>query len=134
MFLFKKRKSNLDSTLRNFLSYLLEKRDSYVLELSHEYSLEERYDFIYNCALNTIDEYINSYKNYNQLFISTKSLIRLFKENFMLRQFERNDISVNISKKTESIIKEFGYLKSSLSNSDKNYIIQNVNDIIASAV
>lgn len=136
MFLFKKKikKNALNDTLRNFLSYMLYNRDEYVKELSQEYSEKERYEFIYNCVLNTIDEYIHTHKNYNSLFVSSGKIIRLFKENFMLRQFERNSLSVDIPDSTKEIIKEFSYLKETLNNIDKNYIIANVNEIIASTI
>lgn len=134
MFLLKKKGSSLNSTLRNFLSYMLDNREKYAQELSYEYSERERYEFIYNCTLNTIDEYIHNHKDSNPLFITSRSLISLFKENFMLRQFERNNISVEISQKTRQIIKEFSYLKEDLNNLDKNYIMANVNQIITSTV
>ncbi|MGN1012858.1 MAG: hypothetical protein ACI4ON_03400 [Clostridia bacterium] len=136
MFLFKKKikKNALNDTLRNFLSYMLYNRDEYVKELSQEYSEKERYEFIYNCVLNTIDEYIHTHKSYNSLFVSSGKIIRLFKENFMLRQFERNSLSVDIPDSTKEIIKEFSYLKETLNNIDKNYIIANVNEIIASTI
>ena len=71
---------------------------------------------------------------FSSLFVSSGKIIRLFKENFMLRQFERNSLSVDIPDSTKEIIKEFSYLKETLNNIDKNYIIANVNEIIASTI
>ncbi len=130
----KSRVNNLDNTLRNFLSFMLSNYQKYSDKLSSEYSKKERYNFIYNCALNTIDEYIANKRYQKKLSFTTKNITDLFKENFILRQFERNDISVDISPETSKIIDEFKYLKEELSNTDKNYIMKNVNDIIASTV
>lgn len=129
-----KQTSVLDITLRNFLSYMLSSRDKFCNELSNEYTDKEKFIFIYNCALNTIDEYIHNHDTFLLSYISTRSITNLFKENFLLRQFERNEINISISQKTKNIIKEFKYLQEDLNQLDKNYIIRNVNDIITSTI
>jgi hypothetical protein len=130
----KKQVNTLDATLRNFLSYMLSTRGKYLEELSHDYSEKERYEFIYNCVLNTIDEYIFKHRYSISSNISTKSLIRLFDENFMLRQFERNDISKDVSIKTQEIIRLFSFLKEPLNDEDKNNIMAEVNEIMTSTI
>lgn len=117
----------LDGTLKNFLSYLLNTRDEFSNELSDTYSQKERYEFIYSCSLNTIDEYIHN-KDYTILLsLSTLSIFNLFKENFRLRMFERILIKTDyISDKTQTIIDEFSCLKESLNGFQKNDIMENL--------
>lgn len=123
----KKRIENtLDATIRNFLSYMLKNKEEFSNQLCCDYSEDERNEFIYNCALNTIDEYILNKEYTILLSISTLSIIRLFKENFMLRMFERNKLCINVGKTTMEIIEEFSCLKDNLSDVQKNNIMKNL--------
>lgn len=128
----KQKNSNLDNTLNNFLSFLLCNYQKYSDELASQYSKSERYTFIYNCAINTIDEYITTKRHQKKLHLTTKNITTLFKENFNLKHFEPNGLSVKVSPKTSKIINEFKYIKEELNNTDKNYIMKNVKDILAS--
>ena len=119
-------------TLRNFLSYMLEYKEKFSNKLSKEYSESERYSFIYSCALNTIDEFLHEHKRTLSVIISSQQIISLFKENFMLRHFERVEISLSLSEQQKKIIDQFKFLKENLNCQDKNYIIQNVEDILTS--
>lgn len=122
----------LNMTLRNFLSYMLEYKEKFSNKLSKEYSESERYSFIYSCALNTIDEFLHEHKRTLSVIISSQQIISLFKENFMLRHFERVEISLSLSEQQKKIIDQFKFLKENLNCQDKNYIIQNVEDILTS--
>ena len=127
-----KGEKKLTMTLRNFLSYMLEYKDKFSNKLSKEYSESERYSFIYSCALNTIDEFLHEHKRTLSVIISSQQIISLFKENFMLRHFERVEISLSLSEQQKKIIDQFKFLKENLNCQDKNYIIQNVEDILTS--
>ena len=127
-----KGEKKLNMTLRNFLSYMLEYKEKFSNKLSKEYSESERYSFIYSCALNTIDEFLHEHKRTLSVIISSQQIISLFKENFMLRQFERVEISLSLSEQQKKIIDQFKFLKENLNCQDKNYIIQNVEDILTS--
>ena len=127
-----KGEKKLNMTLRNFLSYMLEYKEKFSDKLSKEYSESERYSFIYSCALNTIDEYLHEHKRTLSVIISSQQIISLFKENFMLRHFERVDISLSLSEQQKKIIEQFKFLKENLNCQDKNYVIKNVEDILTS--
>ncbi len=127
-----KGEKKLNMTLRNFLSYMLEYKEKFSNKLSKEYSESERYSFIYSCALNTIDEFLHEHKRTLSVIISSQQIISLFKENFMLRHFERVEISLSLSEQQKKIIDQFKFLKENLNCQDKNYIIQNVEDILTS--
>ena len=127
-----KGEKKLNMTLRNFLSYMLEFKEKFSNKLSKEYSESERYSFIYSCALNTIDEFLHEHKRTLSVIISSQQIISLFKENFMLRHFERVEISLSLSEQQKKIIDQFKFLKENLNCQDKNYIIQNVEDILTS--
>ena len=127
-----KGEKKLNMTLRNFLSYMLEYKEKFSNKLSKEYSESERYSFIYSCALNTIDEFLHEHKRTLSVIISSQQIISLFKENFMLRHFEREEISLSLSEQQKKIIDQFKFLKENLNCQDKNYIIQNVEDILTS--
>lgn len=127
-----KGEKKLNMTLRNFLSYMLEYKEKFSNKLSKEYSESERYSFIYSCALNTIDEFLHEHKRTLSVIISSQQIISLFKENFMLRHFERVDISLSLSEKQRKIIDQFKFLKENLNCQDKNYVIKNVEDILTS--
>lgn len=127
-----KGEKKLNMTLRNFLSYMLEYKEKFSNKLSKEYSESERYYFIYSCALNTIDEFLHEHKRTLSVIISSQQIISLFKENFMLRHFERVEISLSLSEQQKKIIDQFKFLKENLNCQDKNYIIQNVEDILTS--
>ena len=127
-----KGEKKLNMTLRNFLSYMLEYKEKFSNKLSKEYTESERYSFIYSCALNTIDEYLLEHKRTLSVIISSQQIISLFKENFMLRHFERVDISLSLSEQQKKIIEQFKFLKENLNCQDKNYVIKNVEDILTS--
>ena len=127
-----KNEKKLNMTLRNFLSYMLEYKEKFSDKLSKEYSESERYSFIYSCALNTIDEYLHEHKRTLSVIISSQQIISLFKENFMLRHFERVDISLSLSEQQKKIIEQFKFLKENLNCQDTNYVIKNVEDILTS--
>ena len=127
-----KGEKKLNMTLRNFLSYMLEYKEKFSNKLSKEYSESERYSFIYSCALNTIDEFLHEHKRTLSVIISSQQIISLFKENFMLRHFERVEIALSLSEQQKKIIDQFKFLKENLNCQDKNYIIQNVEDILTS--
>lgn len=127
-----KGEKKLNMTLRNFLSYMLEYKEKFSNKLSKEYSESERYSFIYSCALNTIDEFLHEHKRTLSVIISSQQIISLFKENFMLRHFERVEISLSLSEQQKKIIDQFKFLKENLDSKDKNYVIKNVEDILTS--
>ena len=134
---FKENESNkkrMNITLRNFLSFLLYKKEELLNEISKEYSIEERSTFIYNCAINTIVEYMQTHKLYTIPKIASLEIQKLFKENFELRIFEKNEDDFdNISASTKEIIKEFKCIKENLDENEKNESIDKVNEIVTSA-
>ena len=84
---FKENESNkktMNITLRNFLSFLLYKKEELLNEISKEYSIEERSTFIYNCAINTIVEYMQTHKLYTIPKIASLEKQKLFKENYKI--------------------------------------------------
>lgn len=121
----KRLKNTLNYTINNFLSFLLKSRDEFSKMLCENYTKKEKYEFIYNCALNTIDEYISEDKCTLSLDLSTLSIINLFKENFRLEMFEK--IKANnkyVPKSTKNLICEFSCIKENLSNVEKNNIMR----------
>ena len=136
MIKFKKKNDikRIDITLRNFLAYLLYKKDEYVNKLSKEYSINERSEFLYNCARNTFIEYIYTHKRSTFPRLASMEIEKLFKENFLLRQFHNEEYDTsNISESTKKILKEFECIKKPLTGKEKNIVIEKVDNILASA-
>lgn len=135
MFLIKqKNDSKLNLVIRNFLSYVISNYNDYSKEFITEYRPEDLKKYIYICALNTIDEYTFTKKLSSSTLLSTLRIIDLFKENLMLRQFERKELSVDYSENTKEIITYFKSITQfdKLDISLRDNILKNVNEIIAS--
>ena len=131
----KNNSKKIDITLRNFLGYLLCTKDDFANELSKEYSIEERNIFIYNCAINTIFEYMQTHNTYLLPRLSSLNMQKLFKENFLLRMFQEESYDENqISSSTKEIIQEFNHIKKNLNSKEKNELLDKVNEIVASAI
>lgn len=121
----KMRKNKIDILLKKFLSFLLEHKEKFYNELAEKYSDDELInEIIYSCALNTIDEYITQSERI--------TIFDLFEENFRIRNFEFNGLTVELTESTLKIINQFECLKSALNDNQKNHIMQEVNNIIAS--
>lgn len=121
----KMRKNKIDIVLKKFLSFLLEHKEKFYNELAKKYYDDELInEIIYSCALNTIDEYITQSERI--------TIFDLFEENFRIRNFEFNGLTVELTESTLKIINQFECLKSALSDNQKNHIMQEVNNIIAS--
>lgn len=132
---FKKKKiKNLDVSLRNFLSYLLDNMDNLTNELSNDYTIAERREFVYNCAVNTILEFIQRERTHIIPVISSSRMMHLFKINYMLQQFHTPEIAPTMNGITPDIVKLFEAIKLPLSNKDKNDVMSNVNNLITSAI
>ena len=132
---FKKKKvKNLDISIRNFLSYMLDNVDELTDELSSEYTIAERREFVYNCAINTILEFIQLGKTHIIPIVSSSRMMRLFKENYLLQQFYTPEISPYMNGITPQIIKKFEALKLPLASQDKNDVMTSVNKLITSAI
>ncbi len=129
-----KKVRNLNITLRNFLSYMLDNVDNFSNELSKEYSESERRDFVYNCTVNTISEFLNNGKTYIIPKIATVRIQQLFQENFKLRQFYTPEQILYVSKLTKNIIMMFESLRLPLDNKDKNDVMAQTNKLIASTI
>lgn len=129
-----KKVRNLNITLRNFLSYMLDNVDNFSNELSKEYSESERRDFVYNCTVNTISEFLNNRKTYIIPKIATVRIQQLFQENFKLRQFYTPEQILCVSKLTKNIIMMFESLRLPLDNKDKNDVMAQTNKLIASTI
>lgn len=129
-----KKVRNLNITLRNFLSYMLDNVDNFSNELSKEYSESERRDFVYNCTVNTISEFLNNGKIYIIPKIATVRIQQLFQENFKLRQFYTPEQILCVSKLTKNIIMMFESLRLPLDNKDKNDVMAQTNKLIASTI
>jgi hypothetical protein len=135
MFLIKqKNDSKLNLVIRNFLSYVISNYKDYSKEFITEYESEDLKKYIYNCALNTIDEYTYTKKLSSSTLLSTLRIIDLFKENLMLRQFDRKEIAVDYSENTKEILTFFKTITEydNLDISLRDNILKNVNEIIAS--
>lgn len=135
MFLIKqKNDSNLNLVIRNFLSYVISNFKDYSKEFTTDYKLEDLKKCIYICALNTIDEYTYTKKLSSSTLLSTLRIIDLFKENLMLRQFERKELAVNYSDNTKEIITYFKTITQyeDLDINLRDNVLKNVNKIIAS--
>ena len=134
---FNKNKSDakkIDITLRNFLSFLLYQKEEFLNKLSKEYSIEERSSFLYNCAINTIFEYMQTHNTYLLPRLSSLNMQKLFKENFLLRMFQEESYDENqISSSTKEIIQEFKHIKKNLNSKEKNELLDKVNEIVTSA-
>lgn len=135
MFLIKqKNDSKLNLVIRNFLSYVISNYKDYSKEYITEYQPEDLKMYIYNCALNTIDEYTYTKKLSSSTLLSTLRIIDLFKENLMLRQFDRKEIAVDYSQTTKEILTYFKTITQfdKIDISLRDNILKNVNEIIAS--
>lgn len=130
----KQKISNLDATLRNFLSYMLDNVDRLSVELPGEYSLVEKREFIYNCSVNTILEFIQLGRTHIIPVVSSHRLMKLFKENWLLQQFHPPTINPERSRLTTEIINMFAALKLPLSDQDKNDVMSDVNKLITSTI
>lgn len=132
---FKKKKiRNLDASLRNLLSYLLANMEKLSGDLSCDYTLEERREFVYNCAINTIYEFIQEEKTHIVPIVSSGRMMHLFKINYMLQQFHKPEINPYMDKTTIEIIKKFEALKIPLRSQDKNDLMSDVNKLLTSAM
>ena len=130
----KNNSKKIDITLRNFLGYLLCTKDDFANELSKEYSIEERNIFIYNCAINTIFEYMQTHNTYLLPKLASLDIQKLFKTNFILRIFQEESYDeTQIENSTKEIIKEFKCLKENLNDNQKNELLDKVNEIVTSA-
>ena len=135
MFLIKqKNDSKLNLVIRNFLSYVISNYKDYSKEYITEYQPEDLKMYIYNCALNTIDEYTYTKKMYRSTLLSTHRIIELFKEKLLLRQLDRKEIAVDYSENTKEILTFFKTITEydNLDISLRDNILKNVNEIIAS--
>lgn len=134
---FNKNKSDakkIDITLRNFLSFLLYQKEEFLNKLSKEYSIEERSSFLYNCAINTIFEYMQTHNTYLLPKLASLDIQKLFKTNFILRIFQEESYDeTQIENSTKEIIKEFKCLKENLNDNQKNELLDKVNEIVTSA-
>lgn len=134
---FNKNKSDakkIDITLRNFLSFLLYQKEEFLNKISKEYSIEERSSFLYNCAINTIFEYMQTHNTYLLPKLASLDMQKLFKTNFILRIFQEESYDeTQIENSTKEIIQEFKCLKENLNDNQKNELLDKVNEIVTSA-
>lgn len=122
------KKNRVDYTLKRFLSFMLDNKEDYSKVFPEYLKDVEKNELIYNCAMNTIDEYLDrtqSGRDYIDIF-------ELFKENFRITCFENCTLSVKVSDKTLKIIEQFEYLKYPLSKPEKSNIMNEVDKIITS--
>lgn len=133
-FIQKKKVKNLDASLRNFLSYMLYHVDDLTDELSPEYTIAERREFVYNCAVNTILEFIQLGRTHIIPVVSSSRLMKLFKENYLLQQFYTPEINPSMNGITPQIINLFEALKLPLCGQDKNDVMSNANKLITSTI
>lgn len=124
------KRNKVDYTLKKFLSFMLDNKENYSKVFPEYLKDVERNEYIYNCAINTIDEYFDR----TQSCKASIDIFDLFKENFKIKCFEKCTLSVNVSDKTLKIIEQFEYLKYPLSKPERNNIMNEVDKIITSAI
>lgn len=135
MFLIKqKSNTTLNLVIRNFLSYVISNFNDYSKEFITDYDLDDLKQYVYICALNTIDEYTFTKKLSSSTLLSTLRIIDLFKENLMLRQFERKELAVDYSDDTKEIITYFKTIVEfkEIDTTLRDNVLKDVNKIIAS--
>ncbi len=126
---------NVNKTILSFLQYMLDNYEYYTSKIEADfYSDDEKRNFIYNCAINTIDEYLELHSHCIDSYIALVSVRELFDANLMLTHFEPNGIRTKIPKRTKKLIDVFKFLKTSLSNEDKNYVMAEANYVLASTI
>ena len=114
----KNEEEKFSKSLRNFLYYLLDFKYSYKSSLNNDYTSEEKNTFIYNCAINTINEVFYSGRYYKSPETVSGLLMDTFIINFNIRDFEESEIDLQISEKSLEIINLFEYLKKDLSKTE----------------
>lgn len=127
-----KRVGNFSVTLRNFLIYLLSQKNMYKIELDKSYSSKEKNEFIYNCAINTINEFHYFEAYYKEPDVMTQNLIEKFETNFSIRDFEASDIDPTISKDAKKMIVMFRDLKKDLTPAQERLLKKQSRMLIAS--
>lgn len=126
---------NVNKTILSFLQYMLDNYEDYTSKIEADfYSEEEKRNFIYNCAINTIDEYLELHSHCIDSYIALVSVRELFDANLMLNHFEPYGIRMKVPKRTRNLIDVFRFLKTSLSNEDKNYVMAEANYVLASTI
>ena len=131
-FLGYKKVNNFTVSLRNFLLYLLAEKNLLQLDLNSDYSKKEKNEFIYNCAINTINEFYYSEKYYKSPEIMSKRLMDMFDTNFKLRDFSKSDVDSSISPEAKQMITLFKELKKDLTSDEKKDLKIKARKIIAS--
>lgn len=130
----KKKIGNLNATLKNYLSYMLDNVERLTEELNNEYTPAEKREFVYNCTVNTIFEFIQEDKCYLVPMLGTHKIVKLFKVNWLLQQFHEPEINPDMSPLTRDIVKMYAALNLPLSDYDKNDVMAGVNKLIASTI
>lgn len=126
--------SNLNNTLRSFLYNMLYDIDTLTENLVDTHSLRERRNFIYNCALNSINEFIEHEAIYLESKTSGEILQKIFEQNMFFKSFSTPKFTVKLSNKTQKLIEHFDYLKQDLDNFKRNEIMSSVDNLLASTI
>lgn len=128
------KKENVDLCLYEFLSFILNKYGGMMRRISNGYYDEEKRVFMYNCAMYTIDEFLDYNGKSLVSNLSSKMIIEKFKENLKLEHFKPITLNKKLSKKTELILFNFKFIKYDLDSKDKTEIIEHVENILTSTI
>lgn len=126
------KQESIDLCLWKFLTYILNKYEGVLRRMHNCYSDKEKRTFLYNCAINTIDEFLEYKEKTLPPAISSEVIINTFKENIKLEHYESIKLDKKVPKKTELILFNFKFLKYELSHEDKTELINHVESILTS--
>lgn len=131
-----KRVPNYNVTLRNFLGFLFfnkEKEQNFKSRIkNNEYSSKEKNEFLYNCAIITINDFFNFEKYYEKPKDATIAISQLYEKNFKLLQFDKVEIADEVPTDSIKIIEQFKNLKKDLTNREINLVMRETRKILTS--
>jgi len=88
------KQESIDLCLWKFLTYILNKYEGVLRRMHNCYSDKEKRTFLYNCAINTIDEFLEYKEKTLPPAISSEVIINTFKENIKLEEYADNFFSL----------------------------------------
>lgn len=128
-----KRKFKYNTTLTNFLVWLLLEKENFKEKLSNDYSSSEKNEFLYNCAIITINDFFTFEKYYVKPSVAIDTLTQDFKDNFKLQQFDKVDVANEVPLNSLKIIRKFNCLLFDINDKQKNQTVKEMKKMITSA-